>query len=55
MNKYVFAVCGIFCNVAMAQSSVTVYGVADAALVKESGGVAGGGDRAFNVGMRHSF
>ncbi|MDQ1811924.1 porin [Massilia sp. CCM 9210] len=41
MNKYVFAVCGIFCNVAMAQSSVTVYGVADAALVKESGGVAG--------------
>ncbi|WP_308610527.1 porin [Massilia frigida] len=42
MNKHVFAVCGIFCNVAMAQSSVTVYGVADAALVKESGGVAGG-------------
>ncbi|MFB9241758.1 porin [Massilia antarctica] len=41
MNRYVFAVCAIVCNVAMAQSSVTVYGVADAGIVAESGGPAG--------------
>ena len=41
MKKYLFAVCGLFCNVAIAQSNVTVYGVADAGIAAESGGVAG--------------
>jgi predicted porin len=42
MNKSIFAIiCGIFANAAMAQSSVTMYGLADAGLVAESGGAAG--------------
>ena len=39
------AVLGTVCTSAFAQSNVTIYGIVDMAVVRESGGAAGSGTR----------
>lgn len=55
MKRHILLACATLCGTASAQSSVTIYGIADAMLTNGSTTAANTRSRGLDLGIRHSF